>query len=122
MSHIISLNPATRSLSITGHWNVSLPSGESPWNSIFGPGRRSKYNTLTHNPFVTLSQPFRIKYIFLKKCVRSSLLCLLCFRMYMCIVVYVLRLCHNKTVYILNRASTLWKGMHPTLLLLLISK
>ena len=32
-----------RSLSITGHWNVSLPSGVSPWNIIFGPGRRSKY-------------------------------------------------------------------------------
>ena len=32
---------------------------------------------ITHNPFVTLSPPFRIKcerYIFLKKCVRSSLL------------------------------------------------
>ena len=35
--------PPTRSLSISGHWNVSLPSGASPWNSIFGPGRRSKY-------------------------------------------------------------------------------
>ena len=35
MSHIISLNLPTRSLSITGHWNVSLPSGASPWNSIF---------------------------------------------------------------------------------------
>ena len=46
LSHIISLNPPTRSLSITGHWNVSLPSGVSPRNSIFGPGRRSKYNTL----------------------------------------------------------------------------
>ena len=44
LSHIISLNPPTRSLSITGHWNVSLPSGVSPWNSIFGPGRGSKYN------------------------------------------------------------------------------
>ena len=44
LSHIISLNPPTRSLSITGHWNVLLPSGVSPWNSIFGPGRRSKYN------------------------------------------------------------------------------
>ena len=35
---------------------------------------------LTHNHFVTLSQPFRIKcerYIFLKKCVRSSLLLIL---------------------------------------------
>ena len=41
--HIISLNPPTRSLSITCHWNVSLPSGVSPWNSIFGPGRRSKH-------------------------------------------------------------------------------
>ena len=45
LSHIISLNPPTRSLSITGHWNVSLPSGVSPWTSIFGPSRRSKYNT-----------------------------------------------------------------------------
>ena len=34
LSHIISLNPPTWSLSITGHWNVSLPSGASPWNSI----------------------------------------------------------------------------------------
>ena len=33
------------SLSINGYWNVLLPSGASPWNSIFGPGRRSKYNT-----------------------------------------------------------------------------
>ena len=32
-------------LSITGHWNVSLPSSASPWNSIFGPGRRSKHYT-----------------------------------------------------------------------------
>ena len=35
LSHIISLNPPTRSLSISGHWNVSLPSGASPWNSMF---------------------------------------------------------------------------------------
>ena len=40
-----------RSLSITGHWDVSLPSGVSPWNSIFGPGRRSKYNNKTSIPF-----------------------------------------------------------------------
>ena len=37
--HIISLNPPTWSLSITGRWNVSLPSGVLPWNSIFGLGR-----------------------------------------------------------------------------------
>ena len=29
-------NPPTRFLSITGHWNVSLPSGASLWNSMFG--------------------------------------------------------------------------------------
>ena len=29
-------NPPTRFLSITGHWNVSLPSGASPWNCMFG--------------------------------------------------------------------------------------
>ena len=40
---------------------------------------------LTHNPFTTFSQPFRIKcerYIFLKKCVRSSLLLIMFPRIY----------------------------------------
>ena len=30
------LNPPTRFLSINGHWNVSLPSGASLWNGMFG--------------------------------------------------------------------------------------
>ena len=29
-------NPPTRFLLITGHWNVSLPSGASLWNGMFG--------------------------------------------------------------------------------------
>ena len=29
-------NPPMRFLLITGHWNVSLPSGASPWNGMFG--------------------------------------------------------------------------------------
>ena len=29
-------NPPTRFLSITGYWNVSLPSGASLWNGMFG--------------------------------------------------------------------------------------
>ena len=29
-------NPSTRFLSITGHWNVSLPSSPSLWNGMFG--------------------------------------------------------------------------------------
>ena len=29
-------NPPTQSLSITGHWDVSLPSGASHWNGMFG--------------------------------------------------------------------------------------
>ena len=29
-------NLPTRFLSITGHWNVSLPSGASLWNGMFG--------------------------------------------------------------------------------------
>ena len=29
-------NPPTRFLSITGHWNVSLPSSASLWNGMFG--------------------------------------------------------------------------------------
>ena len=39
-----SLNQPSRSLSITGHWNVSLPSGASPWNCIFW-GAGSKFKT-----------------------------------------------------------------------------
>ena len=30
------LNLPTRFLSITGHWNGSLPSGASLWNDMFG--------------------------------------------------------------------------------------
>ena len=29
-------NPPTKALSITDHWNVSLPSGASLWNGMFG--------------------------------------------------------------------------------------
>ena len=40
----------------------------------------------TVKPFVTLSNPFELRerYIFLKNCVRSSLLCWICFGVYMC--------------------------------------
>ena len=44
LSHFVSQFPPMRFLSITGHWDVSLPSGASHWNGIFWPGRRSKYN------------------------------------------------------------------------------
>ena len=36
LSHFISQIPPTRFLSITDHWDVSLPSGASLWNDIFG--------------------------------------------------------------------------------------
>ena len=36
LSHFVSQFPPARFLSITGHWNVSLPSGASLWNGIFG--------------------------------------------------------------------------------------
>ena len=35
LSNFISQIPPTRFLSITGHWDVSLPSGVSLWNGIF---------------------------------------------------------------------------------------
>ena len=35
-SHFCQPNPPSRFLSITGHWNVSLPSGASLWNGMFG--------------------------------------------------------------------------------------
>ena len=36
LSHFVSQFPPTRLLSITGHWDVSLHSGASLWNGIFG--------------------------------------------------------------------------------------
>ena len=48
----------------------------------------------THLSHITLSQPFRItceRYIFLKKCVRSSLLLILFPHVYIYMVVYILR-------------------------------
>ena len=47
LSHFISRIPPTRFLSITDHWDVSLPSGASLWNGIFWSSRRSKYNKRT---------------------------------------------------------------------------
>ena len=45
-------NPPTRFLSITGHWNVSLPSGASLWNGMFG---RAEGQYITHIPSVIIS-------------------------------------------------------------------
>ena len=39
-------NPPTRFLSITGHWNMSLPSCASLWNGMFG-RVEGQYTTLT---------------------------------------------------------------------------
>ena len=43
------LNPPTRFLSITGHWNVSLPSGASLWNRMFV-RVEGQYTTVTPSP------------------------------------------------------------------------
>ena len=53
LSHIISLNPPTRSLSITGHWNVSLPPGASPWMAFLG-GSKGQNITDTGRLFKSL--------------------------------------------------------------------
>ena len=41
------LNPPTRFLSITGYWNVSLPSSASLWNGMFG-RVEGQYTTFLH--------------------------------------------------------------------------
>ena len=43
-------NPPTRFLSITGHWNVSLPSGASVWNGMFG-RVKGQYTTVVMDQF-----------------------------------------------------------------------
>ena len=58
---------------------------QKSWGSICCCFCSVSNSPLTHNPFV----PFRIKcerYIFLKNCVRPSLLCWLCFCMFMSIL------------------------------------
>ena len=40
---------------------MSLPSGVSPWNSIFGPGRGTKYNTITYLPMIGIIQTVKIR-------------------------------------------------------------
>ena len=44
-------NPPTWFLSITGHWNVSIPSGASLWNGMFG---RVEGQNTTRTPVVLL--------------------------------------------------------------------
>ena len=52
-----------RSLSITGHWNVSLPSSASPWNSIFW-GRVEGQN-ITKVKHMIRSNDLSILYIYM---------------------------------------------------------
>ena len=70
---------------------------------------------LTHNPFTTLFQPFRIKcerYIFLKKCVRSSLLSIMFLHIYVYVYLY-----HRYTtyLYLVPKASHAHPGMVSSL-------
>ena len=48
-----------RSLSITGYWNVSLPSGVSPWNSMFAwaEGQNTTTDYLTQMGIKTVRHP-----------------------------------------------------------------
>ena len=55
LSHFISQILPTRFLSITGHWDVSLPSGASLWNGIFA--RIEGQNTTTASPHLPWSEP-----------------------------------------------------------------
>ena len=58
LSHFISQIPTTRFLSITGHWDVSLPSGASLWNGIFA---RVEGQNITLCPgFMQDREPFEI--------------------------------------------------------------
>ena len=49
-------NLPTRSISITGHWNVSLPSGASFWNGKFGrvEGQNTTLSQLLHLRFLKI--------------------------------------------------------------------
>ena len=45
---ISSAKSPTRSLSITGHWNVSLPSGASLWNGMFARAEGQYITNISH--------------------------------------------------------------------------
>ena len=48
-------NQPTRFLSITGHWNVSLPSGASHWNDMFGRAE-GQYTTIVFTSRFIMTQ------------------------------------------------------------------
>ena len=71
---------------------------------------------LTHNSFVTLSQPFRIKcerYIFLKNCFRSSLLLILFPHVYVYGCICIMTMQHNVVVWIISSYPLISKFSSP---------
>ena len=71
-----SLGPQDPRLSSSVEWERGAAIVRGTWGQYVAVCSVSNA-PLTHNPFRTFSQPFRIKcvrYIFLKKCIRSSLL------------------------------------------------
>ena len=56
-------NPPTWFLSITGHWNVSLPSGASLWKGMFG-RVEGQYTTVPRAPTITISVNFMFQNLF----------------------------------------------------------
>ena len=74
-------------LSSPAEWERSAAIVRGTWGQYVAVCSVSN-SPLTHNPFTTLSQPFRIKsvrYIFLKKCVRSWLLLIMFPHVYVCV-------------------------------------
>ena len=53
--HFCQPNPPTRFLSITGHWKVSLPSGASLWNGMYG-RVEGQYTTLCSFNYLLLER------------------------------------------------------------------
>ena len=93
------LPPEDPRLSSPAEWERSAAIVRGTWGQYVAVCSVSN-SPLTHNSFATLSQPFRIKcvrYIFLKKCVRSSLLLILFPHVYVYVSNIILTCCWDWT-------------------------
>ena len=96
------LGPQDPRLSSPAEWKRSAAIVRGTWGQYVAVCSVSN-SPLTHDPFATLSQPFRIKcerYIFLKKCVRSSLLLILFPHVYMYSCIRITAMQHSLSVVV----------------------
>ena len=81
------LGPQGLRLSSPAEWEISAAIVRGTWGQYVAVCSVSN-SPLTHNPFATFSRIKCERYIFLKKCIRSSLLLIMFPHVYVCVLLY----------------------------------